>query len=68
MYCDVIKPLSLLSLALQNKSADIVMSIESMLKSAKALTIMAEQGPQDWTTVKLVKKLIAEVMKMNTKD
>ena len=38
MYCDVIKLLSLLSLALQNESADIVMSIESMLKSAKALT------------------------------
>ena len=31
-----------------------------MLQSAKALTLMAEQGLQDWTTVKLVKKRVAE--------
>ena len=55
MYCDVIKPLSVLSLVLQNESADIVMSVENTLKSTKTLTLMAEQCPQDWTTMKLVK-------------
>ena len=46
MYSDVIKPLSLLSLALQNEIAHIVTSIETMLKSANALTLMAEQSPR----------------------
>ena len=59
-YCDAIKPLSVLSLVLQNESADIVMSVENTLKSAKVLTLMAAKGPQDWTTVKLVKNWIAE--------
>ena len=60
MYCDVIKPLSTLGLVLQNENADIVMSVGNTLKSAKSLTCMTEQDPQDWLTVKLVKNRIRE--------
>lgn len=37
MYAEVLKPVSLLSLALQGHKADIVTSIQNILKSTKAL-------------------------------
>jgi hypothetical protein len=58
LYSDVIKPLSLLSLALQSHDANIVTSIESTLKSLNALKSLSKQDIHDWPTVKLAKSRV----------
>lgn len=58
MFIDALKPVSLLSLTLQNENADIVMSIENTLKSVKSLKSLSEQDPKEWPTVKLMKSRI----------
>ena len=61
MYVEALKPVSLLSLALQKEGADIVTSIENTLKSVKALKSLSELDPIKWSTVKLVKSRLKDV-------
>ena len=56
LYVDVLKPPSLLSLSLQGEKRDIVQVIQHLLKSHKSLRTLAEQDPQQWPTVKLIKE------------
>lgn len=49
---------TLLSLTLQSDNADIVSSIESTLKSAKALQSLVEKDANDWPKVKLLKQSV----------
>ena len=58
LYIDALRPVSLLSLTLQSDDADIVSSIESTLKSVKALQSLVEKDPREWPKVKLLKQLV----------
>ena len=60
MYVEALKPVSLLSLALQ-KGADIVTSIQNTLNSVKALKSLSELAPIEWPTVKLMKRRLKDV-------
>ena len=60
MYVEVLKPASILSLTLQDDSADIVTGMENTLKSMNALKCLQRQEPQEWPTVKLMKGRIDE--------
>ena len=46
LYIDALNPVSLLSITLQHNDADIVSSIESTIKSAKALQLLAAKVNQ----------------------
>lgn len=62
MYIDALKPVSLLSLSLQgNDTADIVISIESTLKSAKTLQSLTQKDPSQWPKLKLLRQSTKEV-------
>lgn len=52
LYIEVLKPASILSLSLQCDDADIVFSIESILKAVKSLQSLSEREPGDWPTLK----------------
>ena len=56
MYIDALKPVSLLSISLQgNDTADIVISIENTLKSAKALQSVTQKDRSQWLKLKVVR-------------
>ena len=61
MYVDAMKPISLLSLTLQGHSVDIVLCIEHILKTSKALKSIETKDPLEWPTVKLVLDRIKKV-------
>ena len=58
LYIEVLKPASILSQTLQSDDVDIVFSIESILKTLKALQTLSEKDPKDWPTLQLVKNRI----------
>lgn len=55
MYIDAMKPVFHLSLTLQKKDADIVLSIENTLKSMKAIKSLQSKDPREWPSVELLK-------------
>lgn len=54
LYIEVLKPPSILSLALQGSSIDIVLAIKQILKTASALKSLTSQDPLQWPVAKLV--------------
>ena len=61
MYVEALKPVSLLSLALQKEGADIVTSIQNTLSLVKVLKSLSKLAPIEWPTVKLVKRRLQDV-------
>ena len=66
MYIDVLKAPSILSLALQNESVDIVQGIKNILKSVTSLQSLSRVSPKEWPTVKLVLSRIESDMYQGT--
>ena len=60
LYVDVLKPPSLLSLALQGDSIDVVLGIKHILKSSHSLKKLSSQDPLQWPTAKLLCSRIKE--------
>ncbi len=54
LYAEVLKPPSILSLALQTSSADIVYSIKQILKATSAMKSLREKDPLQWPAVQKV--------------
>ena len=68
IYVEALKPVSLLSLALQKEGADIVTSIQNTLSSVKALKSLSELALIEWPTVKLVKRRLQDVGDRSIKE
>ena len=60
MYTDALKPVSLLSLTLQNSDVDIVMAISNIVKSLTTLRSLAQTDPTEWPTLQLVKSRLKD--------
>ncbi len=60
LYADILKPVSILSLSLQNSDLDIVLGIKNIIKATATLKNLAKQKIEDWPTVKLVKSRIVQ--------
>jgi hypothetical protein len=58
MYYDILKPVSILSLSLQEASLDIVQGLQCVLTSSKALKALAKDSPVFLSTVKFVQDRI----------
>ena len=54
MYVDLLQPVHLLSLSLQDDKVNIVHGIHNLLKARKSLKGLAKKEPGEWPTVKLV--------------
>ena len=54
LYIEALKPLSVLSLALQDKDLDCVHGMKQILSAGTALKNLIDKDPQTWPAVKLV--------------
>ena len=58
LYVDVLKAPSILSKALQAEKLDIVLGLQNIVKSKKALKSLTDADPLQWPTVKIVRNRI----------
>ena len=54
LYIDVLHPVAILSLTLQNDDLDVVFGIKSILKSHKSLQKLSSLDPSEWPVTKVV--------------
>ena len=60
LYVEVLKPVSILSLALQGSNVDIVSAIKSILKTTSSLKSLTSQDPHHWSVMKQVLERIED--------
>ncbi len=54
LFVDVLQPVSILSLTLQDDEVDVVQGIKSILKSHKSLKKLSSKDPSEWPVTKVV--------------
>ena len=61
LYIEALKPVSILSLTMQEDSTDVVSCVESTLRSSRALQSLTEKNPGLWSTIESLKRSVKEV-------